>query len=42
MALRDDPDILECQKISGEESVIMKIVTPSLETLETVLTGIRD
>ncbi len=42
MALRDDPDILECHKVSGEESVIMKIVTPSIETLETVLTRIRN
>lgn len=42
MALRDDPDILECHKVAGEESIIMKIVTPSIETLETVLTRIRN
>ena len=42
MALRDDPDILECHKVAGEESVIWKIITPSMATLETVLTHIRD
>lgn len=42
MTLRDDPDILECHKVAGEESIFMKIVTTSIETLEDVLTRIRN
>jgi Lrp/AsnC family leucine-responsive transcriptional regulator len=42
MALRDEPDILECHNVAGEESIIMKIVTSSIESLEDILTRIRN
>ena len=42
MALRDEPDILECHKVAGEESIVMKIVTSSIESLEDILTRIRN
>jgi Lrp/AsnC family transcriptional regulator, leucine-responsive regulatory protein len=41
-ALADDPDIIECHKVAGEESAILKIVTSSIESLEQILTRIRD
>ena len=41
-SLADDPDILECHKVAGEESAILKIATASIESLEQILTKIRD
>jgi Lrp/AsnC family leucine-responsive transcriptional regulator len=41
-SLAEDTDILECHKVAGEESAILKIVTSSIETLEDVLTRIRN
>ena len=40
--LADDPDIIECHKVAGEESAILKIVTSSIESLEQVLNRIRE
>jgi Lrp/AsnC family leucine-responsive transcriptional regulator len=40
--LSDDPDILECHKVAGEESAILKIVAGSIEQLEQILTRVRN
>ena len=41
-SLAEDTDILECHKVAGEESAILKIVTPSIESLGDILTRIRN
>jgi Lrp/AsnC family leucine-responsive transcriptional regulator len=42
LSLSNDPDIIECYKIAGEEAAMLKIMTESIETLEQILTRIRN
>lgn len=42
LSLSEDPDIIECYKIAGEEAAMVRIMTESIETLEQILTRIRN
>jgi Lrp/AsnC family leucine-responsive transcriptional regulator len=42
LTLAKDPDIVECYKITGESAAVVRIMTESIETLEKILTRIRD
>ncbi len=40
-ALADNPSVLECHHVAGEDCYILKVAAPSLESLERVLRQLR-
>jgi Lrp/AsnC family leucine-responsive transcriptional regulator len=42
LSLSEEPDIIECYKMAGEDAAMLKIMTESIETLEQILTRIRN
>jgi Lrp/AsnC family leucine-responsive transcriptional regulator len=41
-ALADNPSVLECHHVAGEDCYVLKVAAPSLESLEQVLRSVRE
>jgi Lrp/AsnC family leucine-responsive transcriptional regulator len=40
-ALADNPSVLECHHVAGDDCYVIKVAAPSIESLEEVLRGIK-
>lgn len=41
-ALADNPNVLECHHVAGEDCYMLKVAAPSIDSLETILRQLRE